>query len=63
MPRRRVVASVLAHAGAIVVLCLAFSLALAPGLLVKPLYGSIGLILTAVLAAACVCFGFIRKRN
>ena len=58
----RAAVRILAHAGAIVLLYLAFSFALYLGLQVEPLYGNIGLALTAVLVAAYVYFGFIRRR-
>ena len=58
----RVVVRVLAHAAAIVLLYLVFSFALFLGLQVEPLYGNIGLALTAVLMAAYVYFGFIRRK-
>ena len=51
----------LAHAAAIVVLWLVFSFAMFLGLQVRPIYGNIGLAVTASLAAAYVYFGFIRK--
>ncbi len=56
------IARVLAHAGAIVLLCLAFSFALFLGLQVEPMYGNIGLALTAALLAAYVYFGFVRRK-
>ena len=60
--RGRVVVRVLAHAGAVVMLYLVFSFALFLGLQVEPLYGNIGLALTAVLVGAYVYFGFIRRK-
>ena len=53
---------VLAHAGVLMLLYLVFSGALYLGLQVKPLYGTVGLALTAVLVAAYVYFGFIRRK-
>ena len=58
----RVVVRVSAHAAAIVLLYLVLSLALFPGLQVEPLYGDIGLAMTAVLVAAYVYFGLIRRK-
>lgn len=58
----RVAINVLAHVSAIVAICLAFYVALALGLQLRPLYGNIGLGLTAVLAVAYVYFGLIRRR-
>lgn len=58
----RVAVRILAHAGAIVLLWLAFSFALYLGLQVEPLYGNIALALTVVLVAAYIYFGFIRRR-
>ncbi len=52
---------ILAHAAAIVGLYLAFSFALFLGLQVKPLYGNIGLVVVAVLAASYAYVGFIRR--
>ena len=52
----------MAHAGAIVLLYLAFSGALYLGLQVEPLYGNIGVALTAVLVPAYVYFGIVRRR-
>ena len=61
-PRNRAVFKVLAHAGAIALLYLVASFALFLGLQVQPLYGNIGLGVTAVLAAAYVYIGFIRRQ-
>jgi len=58
----RIVVRILAHVGAITLLYLAFSGALFLGLQVDPLYGNIGLALMAVLVAAYVYFGFIRRK-
>ena len=52
---------ILAHAGAIVGLYLAFSFAMFLGLQVDPLYGSIGLVAVGILVASCVYRGFVRK--
>ena len=60
--RGRVVFKVLAHVGAIAPLYLVFSFALFLGLQVRPLYGNIGLGFAAVLAAAYVYVGFIRRK-
>ena len=64
MPRHRgrVAVKVIIHAGVVALLCLAISFALFLGLQVRPLYGDIGLGVTAVLVAAYVYFGFIRRR-
>jgi len=53
---------ILAHAGAITGLYLAFSSVLFLGLQVNPLYGSIGLVAFGILVASYVYFGFIRKQ-
>jgi len=50
-----------AHAGAVAALWLLFSFAMFLGLQVLPIYGNIGLVATAVLAAVYVYVGFIRK--
>ena len=52
---------ILAHAGAIIGLYLAFSFALFLGLQVDPLYGNIGLVAVGLLVAAYVYLGFVRK--
>ena len=52
---------VVAHAIAIALLYLVASFALFLGLQVRPLYGNIGLGVTAVLAAAYVYIGFVRR--
>jgi len=56
----RAVFRVIAHAIAIALLYLAASFALFLGLQVQPLYGNIGLGVTAALVAAYVYVGFIR---
>ena len=56
----RAVFRVIAHAIAIALLYLVASFALFLGLQVQPLYGNIGLGVTAALAAAYVYVGFIR---
>ena len=50
-----------AHAAAIAVLWLVFSFAMFLGRQVRPIYGITGFAATAVLAAAYVYFGLIRK--
>ncbi len=60
--RGRIAVKVIIHAGVVALLCLAISFALFLGLQVRPLYGDIGLGVTAVLVAAYVYFGFIRRR-
>ena len=51
------------HVVAIVGIYLVFALAMYLGLQVRPMYGNIGLAVTAVLVAAYVYFGFLRKRG
>ena len=60
--RGRIAVKVIIHAGVVALLCLAISFALFLSLQVRPLYGDIGLGVTAVLVAAYVYFGFIRRR-
>jgi hypothetical protein len=55
------VPKILAHATAIVGLYLAFSFVLFLGLQVNPLYGNIGLMAVAVLAACYAYVAFIRR--
>ncbi|MCY4076572.1 MAG: hypothetical protein OXH04_14205 [Acidobacteria bacterium] len=52
---------ILAHAGAIIVLYLAFSFALFLGLQVDPVYGNLGLVAVAILVASYVYFGLVRR--
>ncbi len=52
---------ILAHAGAIIGLYLAFSSVLFLGLQVNPLYGNLGLVAFGLLVASYVYFGFIRN--
>ena len=52
---------ILAHAGAIIVLYLAFSFALFLGLQVDPLFGNIGLVAVGLLVASYVYLAFVRK--
>ena len=52
---------ILAHAGAVIGLYLAFSFALFLGLQVDPLYGNIGLVAVAILVASYVYLGFVRR--
>ena len=54
---------VLAHAVALVLIYLVFSFALFLGLQVRPLYGNIGLGVTALLVMAYLYFGFARKKR
>ena len=58
----RIVWKVLAHAAIIAALYVAFSIALALGLQVHPMFGNLGLVLVAVLCGAYVYLGFIRRR-
>ncbi len=53
---------ILAHAAVIIGLYLAFSFVLFLGLQVDPVYGNIGFLAIAILAAAYVYLGFIRRR-
>ena len=57
----RIGLKILGHAIVIVLLYLVFSFSLFLGLQVRPMYGNIGLLITALLVAAYVYFGFIRK--
>ena len=59
--RGRILVKILAHSCAIVALYLVFSYAMFLGLQVRVLYGNIGFGITAVLVAAYVYFGFIKK--
>ena len=52
---------ILAHAGATIVLYLAFSSVLFLGLQVNPLYGNYGLVAFGILVASYIYFGFIKK--
>ena len=52
---------ILAHAGAIIGLYLAFSFALFLGLQVDPLYGNVGLVAVGILVACYVYFGLVRR--
>ena len=52
---------ILAHAGAVIGLYLAFSFALFLGLQVDPLYGNIGLVAVGILVASYVYLGFVRR--
>ena len=53
---------VLAHVCAITLFCLVFSFALFLGLQVEPLYGNVGLALTAVLVATYLYLAFDRRK-
>lgn len=53
----------LCHAVVILAIYLWFSFSLFLGLQVRPLYGNIGMLVTLLLVAAYVYFGFIRKRR
>ena len=53
---------VLAHVAAIVGLYFVFSFALFLGLQVDPVYGNIGLVVTALLVIVYIYFGFVRRR-
>lgn len=54
---------ILAHGAALLGLYLAFSFALFLGLQVEPVYGNIGLVVTAVLVVAYIYLGFVRRRR
>ena len=53
---------VLAHVAAIVGFYVAFSFALFLGLQVDPVYGNIGLFVSALLVIVYIYFGFVRRR-
>ena len=57
-----IVLKVLAHAAVIAGLYLAFSFTLFLGLQVRPMYGTLGLGVVAVLCGIYVYLGFIRRR-
>ena len=59
----RIGLKILGHVIVIVLLYLVFSFSLFLGLQVRPMYGNIGLLITALLVATYVYFGFIRKRK
>ena len=54
---------ILCHAAVILAIWLWFSFSLFLGLQVRPLYGNLGMLVTLLLVAAYVYFGFIRKRG
>ena len=58
----RIGLKILSHAAAILAIWLALTFSLFLGLQVRPMFGNIGLVITALLVAAYVYFGFIRKR-
>lgn len=60
---RRIWLKILCHAVVILAIYLWFSFSLFLGLQVRPLYGNIGMLVTLLLVAAYVYFGFIRKRR
>ena len=60
---RRIGLKILCHAVVILAIYLWFSFSLFLGLQVRPLYGNIGMLVTLLLVAAYVYFGFIRKRK
>ena len=57
----RIGLKILCHAVVILAIYVWFSFSLFLGLQVRPVYGNIGLLITALLVAAYVYFGFIRK--
>lgn len=59
----RIGLKILCHVLAILAIYLWFSFSLFLGLQVRPLYGNIGMLVTLLLVAAYVYFGFIRKRK
>ena len=58
----RIGLKMLCHAAAILAIWLALTFSLFLGLQVRPMFGNIGLIVTALMVAAYVYLGFIRKR-
>ncbi|MCZ0954772.1 MAG: hypothetical protein OXJ56_19545 [Rhodospirillaceae bacterium] len=60
---RRIGLKILCHAVVILAIYLWFSFSLFLGLQVRPLYGNMGMLVTLLLVAVYVYFGFIRKRN
>ena len=60
---RRIGLKIFSHAVVILAIYLWFSFSLFLGLQVRPLYGNIGMLVTLLLVAAYVYFGFIRKRR
>lgn len=58
----RIGLKILGHTAVILAIYLWFSFSLFLGLQVRPLYGNIGMLLTLLLVAAYVYFGFVRKR-
>ena len=60
---RRIGLKILCHAVVILAIYLWFSFSLFLGLQVRPLYGNIGMLVTLLLVAAYVYFGFIRKHR
>ena len=59
----RIGLKILGHVVVIALLYIVFSFSLFLGLQVRPMYGNIGLLITALLVAAYVYFGFIRQRK
>lgn len=59
----RTVLKILCHAAVITAIYLWFSFSLFLGLQVRPLYGNLGMLVTLLLVAAYVYFGFVRKRK
>ena len=59
----RIGLKILCHVLVILAIYLWFSFSLFLGLQVRPLYGNIGMLVTLLLVAAYVYFGFIRKRK
>ena len=54
---------ILGHVAVIFALYLVFSFSLFLGLQVRPMFGNIGILVTALLVCAYVYFGFVRKRG
>ena len=60
---RRIWLKIFSHVLVLLAIYLWFSFSLFLGLQVRPLYGNIGMLVTLLLVAAYVYFGFIRKRR
>ena len=59
----RTLLKILCHAAAITAIYLWFSFSLFLDLQVRPLYGNLGMLVTLLLVAAYLYFGFVRKRK
>ena len=58
----RVGMKILCHVAVILAIWLWFSFSLFLGLQVRPMFGNLGMLITLMLVAAYVYFGFVRKR-